>query len=146
MKNILNVLKRKEKAILPSKATKGSAGFDLYACIEKPVSVNPREIVKIPTGISISIPDEYAALIFSRSGLGVNHGITLANGVGVVDSDYRGEICVGLCNIGNETYQINPNDRVAQMVIMKTENFMMKQVDVLDTTVRGKSGFGSSGK
>ena len=146
MKNILKILKRNERAILPQKATSGSAGADLYACIEERVKIEPGQLVKIPTGISISIPSDCVALIFSRSGLGIKHGITLSNGVGVVDSDYRWEICVGLCNVSSESYEVSPNDRIAQMIIMKTENFIINEVSSLDATQRGEQGFGSSGK
>jgi len=84
--------------------------------------------------------------IFARSGLAVKHGISLSNGVGVIDSDYRGEIRVGLCNFGEESYTIKPGERIAQMVVMKVENFNLCQVDKLDSTERGEGGFGSTGK
>lgn len=121
--------------------------MDLHACIEESIEIKPGDLVKIPTGIAISIPKkEYAAFIFPRSGLAVKHGITLSNCVGVVDSDYRGEICVGLCNIGREPYTISPEERIAQMIIIKTEFLPILEVSSLDSTSRGEGGFGSTGK
>ena len=93
----LKIKKLHEGAVIPHRATPGSAGMDLYACIEEPVTIFPNQLVTVPTGIAIALPDSgCAALIFARSGLGVKHGIALSNGVGVIDSDYRGEIKVGL--------------------------------------------------
>ncbi len=147
MKSIVKVKKLNENAIVPKRATEGSAGADLYACITEPVTLNPGELVKIPTGIAIELEDKtLAAFLFARSGLGVKHGITLANSVGVVDSDYRGEICVGLCNVSSEPYTIEPNERVAQMVIMPVVNAEFVQSEELGSTKRGEGGFGSSGK
>lgn len=145
--NVLNFCKLSKNAILPKRATKGAAGMDLYACIENEIVLNPGERALIPTGIAISIPSgEYAAFLFARSGLGVKHGIMLSNGVGVIDSDYRGEICAGLYNTGKEPYTIKPNERIAQLVIMKVENFPFVEVEMLDGTERGIRGFGSTGK
>src|SRR5574344_1939633 len=130
-----------EKACMPTRATEGSAGMDLYACIEKPVTINPGDIVKIPAGIAVQLPSKDMALfLFSRSGLGVKHGITLANGVGVVDSDYRGEICVGLCNISKESYTVKPQERIAQMVVMPVCVLPPVQCNTLDVTQRGTGG------
>lgn len=147
IENKIYIMKKRENAVIPKKATKGSAGLDLYASIENPINIKPGDLVKIPTGIAISLQDEnLVALIFARSGLGVKHGITLSNGVGVVDSDYRGEIFVGLCNISREDYTINPRDRIAQMIIMPISNFTFMQAENLDKTERDTSGFGSTGK
>lgn len=144
---VLNFCKLSEKVCIPKRATSGSAGMDLCACIDEEITLNPGSLVRIPCGIAISIPsNEYAAFIFARSGLGVKYGVTLSNGVGVVDSDYRGEICVGLCNVGNEPYTITPGERVAQMVIMRVETFPLVEVKNLDSTERGTGGFGSTGK
>lgn len=145
--NVLNFCKLSKNACVPKRATKGAAGMDLCACIENEIVLNPGERALVPTGIAISLPSEkYAAFLFARSGLGVKHGITLSNGVGVIDSDYRGEICAGLCNIGKEPYTIKPSERIAQLVIMKVENFPLAEVSELDSTERGTSGFGSTGK
>lgn len=143
---VLNFIKLSPNAHIPQRATLGSAGMDLYACIDKDIEINPTDLVKIPCGIAIELEKGYGAFIFARSGLGIKYGITLSNGVGVVDSDYRGEICVGLCNIGKEKYTIHNDDRIAQMVILKTESFIINEVENLTVTQRGIGGFGSTGK
>ncbi len=147
MSEIVKVKKLKENAVIPKRATSGSAGADLYACIDEPVVIEPSQLVKIPTGIAIELqrPD-LGAFLFARSGLGVKYGITLSNGVGVVDSDYRGEICVGLCNVSDKPYTIQPNERIAQMVIMPVVLADFAEADELGDTQRGTGGFGSSGK
>lgn len=143
----VKIKKLNENAVIPQRATDGSAGADLYACITAPVTIAPGELAKIPTGIAIELSSkEYAAFLFARSGLGVKHGITLSNGVGVVDSDYRGEICVGLCNVSNEAYTIQPNERIAQMVIMPVVCAVFEESDTLGDTQRGEGGFGSTGR
>lgn len=145
--NIINVTKKSKSAQIPSRATSGSAGFDLYADIESEFTIAPGDLVKIPTGIAIGLPGpEYVALVFARSGLAVKHGITLSNGVGVVDSDYRGEIMVGLCNLSKVPYTISPQERIAQLVVMPISNFRLVEVSALDATNRGENGFGSTGK
>lgn len=146
-KEVVNFCKVSGEAKVPLRATSGSAGMDLCACIENDVVLNPGERALIPTGICIGMPSsDYVALIFARSGLGIKHGITLSNGVGVIDSDYRGEIGVGLCNLGSEAYTIKNGERIAQMVIMKPQIMEMKEVEKLDSTERGAGGFGSTGK
>lgn len=143
----VKIKKLNPKAVIPCRATEGSAGADLYACIDEPVVLAPGQLVKIPTGIAVELADKnHAVFLFARSGLGVKHGITLSNGVGVVDSDYRGEICVGLCNVSDTPYTIQPNERVAQMVIMPVVCASFVEVDELSDTERGSGGFGSSGK
>ncbi len=140
-------MKKRENAKIPTRATKGSAGLDLYAAIEEPISLKPGDLVKVPTGVALGLQSEHlVALIFGRSGLGVKHGVTLSNGVGVVDSDYRGEIFVGLCNVSKEDYTINPGDRIAQVIVMPISNFTFIEVNDLDKTERNDSGFGSTGK
>lgn len=134
-------------AILPQYATPGAAAMDLTACIDEPVTIAPRQLVTLPTGIAIALPSaEYVALVFARSGLGVKHGISLSNGVGVIDSDYRGEIKVGLTNLSNEPYTIQPGDRVAQLAVLPVARPQVVQTDELDETIRGAGGFGSTGK
>ncbi len=121
----------------PFYASAGAAGMDLCACMDEPVTIAPRQIVSLPTGIAIALPSaDYVALVFARSGLGIKHGVALANGVGVIDSDYRGEIRVGLVNQSDVPYTIQPGDRVAQL----------ERVETLDETERGAGGFGSTGK
>lgn len=143
----LNFVKLSEDAIIPKRATTGSAGLDLCACMEENVLLKPGERALIHTGLAIGLPShEFVALVFARSGLAIKHGITLSNSVGVIDSDYRGEICVGLCNLGSEDYTITPGERIAQLVIMRVETPMPTEVTTLDETVRGSGGFGSTGK
>ena len=146
MEQIL-VKKLHENAVVPKRATPGSAGMDLCACIDAPVTIAPGSLAMIPTGIAIALPQAgCAAFLFARSGLGVKHGITLSNGVGVVDSDYRGEIKVGLCNVGGEPYTIEPGERIAQMVVMPVMLWATQEADSLPETQRGTGGFGSTGK
>ena len=131
----------------PTYATAGSAGMDLRACIDAPMTIRPRERVKVPAGFAIGLPGpEWVALIFARSGLGIKSGITLPNCVGVIDSDYRGEIIVALTNLSDEDYTIQPGDRVAQLVVMPVTQAQVSLVDELDETDRGAGGFGSTGK
>ena len=143
----LNIKLLNDNATLPQYATSGSAAMDLTACIDAPVTIAPRQLVAIPTGIAIALPSaDYVALIFARSGLGVKHGISLSNGVGVIDSDYRGELKVGLTNLSDEPYTIQPGDRVAQLAILPVVQANVVQVNELDETGRGAGGFGSTGK
>lgn len=131
---------------LPSYATAGSAGMDLRACIDAPITIQPRERVKVPTGFAIALPGpEYAAFIFARSGLGNNYGVTLPNCVGVVDSDYRGELTVFLTCHKEQGYTVRPGERVAQMVILPVAMAEPVEVEELDETLRGEGGFGSTG-
>lgn len=143
----LKIKKLKENAKIPHRATNGSAGMDLYACIDDSVTLAPGQLTVIPTGIAIELPNNTcAAFLYARSGLGVKHGICLSNGVGVIDSDYRGEVCVGLCNVSDKPYVIEPFERVAQMVIAPVLTPDVVEVDELSDTARGEGGFGSSGR
>lgn len=143
----IKIKKLTEHAIVPQRATAGSAGMDLCACIESPVTIAPRQLVTVPTGLAIALPNSgCVALLFGRSGLGVKHGITLSNSVGVIDSDYRGELKVGLCNLSDTPYTIQPNERIAQLVITPVLPLPVQQVEELDETERGEGGFGSTGK
>lgn len=147
MEQKLKIKKLRENATIPKRATEGSAGMDLYACIDTPVTIKPGDLALIPTGIAIELPcAEYVAYIFARSGLGIKHGICLSNGVGVVDSDYRGEVCVGLCNVSSKEYTIEPHQRVAQMVISPVSLMPVEEAEELSDTNRGAGGFGSTGK
>ena len=131
----------------PFYASAGAAAMDLCACVDEPVTVEPRALVSIPTGIAIALPSaEYVALVFARSGLGIKHGITLSNGVGVIDSDYRGEIRVGLTNLSNIPYTVQPGDRIAQLVVTPVVAPELEIVDELEDTDRGTGGFGSTGR
>ena len=135
----LKIKKVRENAKLPTRATEGSAGYDLYACIDEPLTLKAGETAIIPTGIAIGLDDpHYAAFIYSRSGIAIKHGIGLLNSVGVIDSDYRGEICVGVINQISEAYEI-------QMIIKPVELPELTEVSDLDETSRGAGGFGSTG-
>ncbi|HPP31086.1 MAG TPA: dUTP diphosphatase, partial [Soehngenia sp.] len=130
---------------LPEYKTVGAAGLDLCAFLTEPIKINPLERALIPTGIYMEIPNGYEAQIRGRSGLALNHGITLANGVGTIDSDYRGEIKIILINLGNKPFVVNNGDRIAQMVFTKYERADFIVVDEISETTRGKNGFGHTG-
>ena len=143
----LKIKKLRPNAKIPSRATNGSAGMDLHACIDEPIKIAPGDLKLVPTGLAIELPDnKCAAFLYARSGLGVKHGICLSNGVGVIDSDYRGEVCVGLCNVSAEEYTIEPGERVAQMVIAPVLVPETEEVSQLGETGRGEGGYGSTGR
>jgi len=132
---------------LPQYATAGSAGLDLRACINESVSINPGDTLLIPTGIAIHLADpSLAAIILPRSGLGHKHGIVLGNLIGLIDSDYQGEIMVSAWNRGGESFTLHPMDRLAQLVIVPVVRAAFNVVDKFETSERGDGGFGSTGK
>lgn len=142
----VKVKRLRDNVTMPFYATSGSAGLDLSADIDEAVTIKKGEIKMIPTGLAISIPtNEIGAFIFARSGLAAKHGICLANSVGVVDSDYRGEIKCALINLGDKDFTIEKGDRIAQLVFMPVAIASLKEVDTLDETERGAGGFGSTG-
>ncbi len=144
---ILKIKKVREDAKVPNRATSGSAGLDLCAAIDEPITLEGGATAVIPTGIAIALPSaEYGAFVFPRSGIAVKHGIGLLNSVGVIDSDYRGEIMVGVINQISTPYTIQPGERIAQMVIMPVSMMPVEEVSDLDETERGAGGFGSTGK
>ena len=144
--SVLKIKKLRENAKIPFRATIGSAGMDLYACIDAPVTVAPHEIAVIPTGIAIELESaDQVAYIFARSGLAIKHGVAPANCVGVIDSDYRGEVCVGLVNQTDNPYTVEPDERIAQMVISPVILPDIEVVGELGGTARGGGGFGSTG-
>lgn len=131
----------------PDYATEGSAGIDLAAAINKPLILFPGERKLIPTGLAVDIPDkQIVGLVFPRSGLSAKYGITLANAVGVIDSDYKGEIMCSLQNNGDEPYEIRPGDRIAQMVFLPIIKVDISYTDNIASTTRGQGGFGSTGR
>ena len=131
---------------LPYYATPGSAAMDLHACVDAPVTIPARGRAVIPTGIAIALPSpDYVALVFARSGLGIKHGVAPANCVGVIDSDYRGEILVGLQNSGDADFTVQPGDRIAQLMVVPVIQAQIEMADELDETQRGSGGFGSTG-
>ena len=144
--NAIRVKLLKENAILPTYGSEQAAGADLYASLEAPVVINPGETAFIPTGISLEVPVGCAGLIYARSGIACKRGLAPANKVGVVDSDYRGEIIVALHNHGSEAQQICHGERIAQMVITPVLTPAYVISEELDDTDRGAGGFGSTGK
>jgi dUTP pyrophosphatase len=146
--NSINVKIKKlsSQSILPAYATPASAGVDLCACLPNGMVVNPGENVKIPTGIAIELPNQHiVALVFARSGLASRYGVGLTNGVGVIDSDYRGEIQVLIQNLGSLPVTINHGDRIGQMVFTPIFQALFEEVTELGETARGTGGFGSTG-
>ena len=142
VKIVNNIIKE-----LPDYATEGSAGLDLRAAINKKMKLLSEETILIPTGLSIFIEDkDYAATLLPRSGLGHKKGIVLGNLVGLIDSDYQGELMISCWNRSKENYIIEPLDRIAQMVFIKVEHPKLEIVDEFRTSKRGEKGFGSSGK
>ena len=141
----VRIKKLRENAVVPTYGSEFAAGADLYAAIEEAVTINPSETKLIPTGLAMEIPTGYAGLVYARSGLASKRGLAPANKVGVIDSDYRGEVMVALHNHGTKAQTIEEGERIAQMVIAPyvTANFILS--DSLDDTVRGEGGFGSTG-
>lgn len=133
-------------AVLPTYGSVWAAGADLYACLEQPVVIEPGQTVFIPTGLAMELPAGYAGLVHARSGLASKRGLAPANKVGVIDSDYRGEVTVALHNHGDTAQQINPGERVAQLLIMPVLTPGFEAVEELTDTCRGAGGFGSTGK
>lgn len=132
---------------LPEYATPGSAGLDLRACLDAPIELNPGETQLIPTGLAIHIADpSLCATILPRSGLGHKHGIVLGNLVGLIDSDYQGQLMVSMWNRGQTSFTIQPGDRIAQLVFMPVVQATFSIVDSFDSSERGEGGFGSSGR
>lgn len=130
---------------LPQYATIGSAGLDLRANISEPIVIKPLERKLIPTGLHISLPKGYEMQIRPRSGMAIKHGITCINTPGTIDSDYRGDIGVGLINLSNELFTVNPGDRIAQGVLNKVEQINWVEVSTLDETERASNGYGHTG-
>jgi dUTP pyrophosphatase len=131
--------------ILPARMTAQAAGFDVTAAIQQPITLNPGEIKLIPCGFAMAIPQGYEAQVRPRSGLASKHGITLINSPGTIDSDYRGEVHVPLINHGKSSFTIEPNMRIAQMLILPVPAVEMTEVTELDETSRGIGGFGHTG-
>lgn len=145
MKIKLKIIKLPHNKEIPKYQTEGSSGMDLAAAISESIELKPLERKLIPTGIKIELPKGFEAQIRARSGLSIKHGITLINAIGTIDEDYRGEICVGIVNLSTEPYTINPNDRIAQMVICKVEKAELEITQELTESLRSSGGFGSTG-
>ena len=143
----LKIKKVRENAKIPQRATVGSAGLDLCAAITEPLTLAGGETAVIPTGIAAELPSaDYGLFVFPRSGIAIKHGIGLLNSVGVIDSDYRGEIMVGVINQISESYTIQPGERIAQMVVIPVSTMPVCEVEALEETQRGAGKFGSTGK
>ncbi|ALV06383.1 dUTP diphosphatase [Roseateles depolymerans] len=143
----LKVLDPRMAEHLPAYATPGSAGLDLRACLDEPLTLAPGQTHLVPTGLSIHIADPgLAAMILPRSGLGHKHGIVLGNLVGLIDSDYQGQLMVSVWNRGQDSFTLQPMDRMAQLVIVPVVQAQFRLVDDFDASSRGTGGFGSTGK
>ena len=141
----IDIVKLRPTAVLPQYQTSGAAGADIHACVDEPITLQPLERRMIPTGISMAIPVGYEVQIRARSGMSIKHGITMVNGIGTIDADYRGEVGVLAINLGQEAFTIEPGMRIAQMVVAKYETIGWNEVKVLSETDRGVGGYGSSG-
>ena len=142
----VNIKKLNPNATIPTYGSEYAAGADLYACIEEAITIAPGETVLVKTGLAMELPIGYAGLIYARSGLASKRGLAPANKVGVIDSDYRGEVMVALHNHSNIAQSIEPNERIAQLVITPYIKGIFSEADDLSDTVRGEGGFGSTGK
>lgn len=131
---------------LPYYATEGAAAVDLHACVGEAVTLPPGGQALLPTGLAVAIPAGHVGLLAVRSSMGIRHGVTLSNGVGVIDSDYRGQVQVGLHNLSGEPYTVQPGDRVAQLMVVPVAAPEIEVVDALPETVRGAGGLGSTGR
>jgi dUTP pyrophosphatase len=141
----INVKKLNPNATIPTCGSTSAAGYDLYACIEEPITIAPHETVKVGTGIAMEIPDGYVGLLFARSGIATKRGLAPANKVGVIDADYRGEFIVALHNHSTIAQTIEPNERIAQLSVVPFLPLEFNEVDELSETIRGAGGFGSTG-
>ena len=144
--NSVRVKKLHPNAVLPTYGSAEAAGADLYACLEEAVTIAPGEVYRVPTGIALEVPKGCAGLVYARSSMGAKRGLAPANKVGVVDSDYRGEVKVVLLNHSNQPQTLQPGERVAQFVITPVLQPVYEEVEELTDTDRGQGGFGSTGK
>ena len=142
----IRVKKLRENATLPTYGSQWAAGADLYACLEAPVTIEPHQTVMVPTGLALEVPVGCAGLIYARSSMGAKRGLAPANKVGVIDSDYRGEVMVALHNHGTVAQTVEHGERVAQMLITPVLTPAYEEASELSDTVRGVGGFGSTGK
>ena len=147
MTPIVKYKKLDARAVVPQYATPGAAAADLCAVLDTPLTLAPMQRALVPTGLAIELPGAHSvALVYARSGLSIKHGLCMANGVGVVDSDYRGELRVPMVNLSGEPYTIQPGDRIAQLMVLPILRPTLTVVEELDETERGSGGFGSTGR
>ena len=144
-KAIVNIKKLKSESKLPTYGSSSAAGADLYACLEKEVTIEPHTTYMVPTGLAMELPEGYAGLIYARSGLASKKGLAPANKVGVIDSDYRGEVMVALHNHSEVAATVSPGERIAQLVITPYIMGVFNETEELNSTERGEGGFGSTG-
>ena len=142
----IRVKKVRANALLPAYGSAAAAGADLYACLEEPVVIEAGKTVFIPTGLSMEIPAGFAGLIYARSSMGTKRGLAPANKVGVIDSDYRGEVMVALHNHGQQAQTVASGERIAQLLVTPVLQPAFEEAEELSDTVRGKGGFGSNGR
>ena len=143
----VKILDERMRSQLPAYATSGSAGLDLRACLDEPLTLRPGDSALVPTGLAIHVGDPgHAAVIIPRSGLGHKHGIVLGNLVGLIDSDYQGQVFVSCWNRSRETFVVNPMERIAQLVVIPVLQVELNVVETFDESARGEGGFGSTGK
>jgi dUTP pyrophosphatase len=143
----VKILDERMRSQLPAYATAGSAGLDLRACLDEPLTLRPGDSALVPTGLAIHVGDPgHAAVIIPRSGLGHKHGIVLGNLVGLIDSDYQGQVFVSCWNRGKDTFVVNPMERIAQLIVIPVVQVRLNVVESFDESVRGEGGFGSTGK
>lgn len=143
---IVKIRKLNPNAQTPTYGSEGAACFDFYACIDEPVTINPKSSINLPTGLQFEIPEGYVMLMYSRSGHGFKNNLRFVNSVGVIDSDYRGEVRIGLFNDGISPYIVKPQERLAQGMIVPVSKISFLTVENLTDTKRGTGGFGSTGK
>jgi len=139
-------MKLEPGAFAPERMTPGSAGLDLRACLSAPVVIESGRVALVPTGLAVAIPEGYEGQVRPRSGLALQHGVTVANSPGTIDSDYRGPVGVILINLGPVPFRVGPGDRIAQLVVAPVARSSFEEVETLETTARGQGGFGHTGR
>jgi len=141
----VKVKKLKANALLPTYETAQAAAMDLYACLDEPMILHPLERAMVPTGLAFEIPEGFEMQVRARSGLSIKHGITMVNGIGTIDADYRGELNALVINLGQEAFTIEPEMRIAQILVTKYDTVTWQLTEELSETARGANGFGSTG-
>lgn len=141
----VKIKKLRTNALLPEYQTEHAAAMDVHACLDTPMTLRPLERAMVPTGLAIEIPVGFEMQVRARSGLSIKHGLALVNGIGTIDADYRGELNILMINLGQESFVIEPGMRVAQLLLSKYDKISWQVTEVLSETVRGESGFGSTG-
>lgn len=141
----VKIKKLRDEAIVPEYQTTQAAAMDLHACLEEPMTIKPMERAMVPTGWALELPVGYEAQVRARSGLSIKHGITMVNGIGTIDADYRGELGVLVINLGQQPFVVEPGMRIAQLVVAKYEQVAWHETEELGKTARGDRGYGSTG-